>query len=72
MGQEIGQSSPFPPAVVYDVFSSLFHMVFRANDNSNRILYATSPDNQNWTLGPDTGQTSGAAPALVVPRRSWT
>ena len=66
MGQEIGQSSPFPPAVGYDVFSSLFHMVFRANDNSNRILYATSPDGQNWTLGPDTGQTSGAAPALVV------
>jgi hypothetical protein len=74
MGQEIGQSSRHQPAVVWD--GSLFHMAFSANDDTNRILYATSPDGLSWTLGADTGQTSSAAPALTVsqpinPRFNW-
>jgi hypothetical protein len=64
MGQEIGQESRHQPAVVWD--GSLLHMVFSSNDNDNRILYATSPDGLTWTLWGDTGQTSGAAPALVL------
>ena len=64
MGQEIGQSSRHQPAVVRD--GSLFHMAFSANDNTNRNLYAISPDGLSWTLGADTGQTSGAAPVLTV------
>jgi hypothetical protein len=65
MGQEIGQTSRRQPAVVFD--GSIYHMVFSANDDSNRILYVTSSDGlNNWTLGPGTGQTSGAAPALAL------
>lgn len=65
MGQEIGQTSRHQPAVVFD--GSGYHMVFSSNDNTNRILYVISSDGENnWTLGPDTGQTSGAAPALAL------
>jgi hypothetical protein len=65
MGQEIGQTSQHQPAVVFD--GSGYHMVFLSNDDTNRIIYVTSPDGENnWTLGPDTGQTSGAAPAVAV------
>jgi hypothetical protein len=63
MGQEIGQESRHQPAVFWD--GSLLHMVFSSNGGDNRILYATSPDGLKWTPGPDTGQTSGAAPALA-------
>ena len=65
MGQEIGQTSRNQPAVVFD--GSGYHMVFSSNDDTNSILYVTSPDGENnWTLGPGTGQTSGAAPALAL------
>jgi hypothetical protein len=67
MAREIGQFSWHQPAVVFD--GTLFHMVFTANDDSNRILYATSLDGNrefNFLLGPDTNQTSGAAPALSI------
>jgi hypothetical protein len=68
MAIEIGQTSRHQPAVVYD-WASGFHMVFSANDDSNRIFYATAegigePD--LWNLGPDPGQTTGAAPALAL------
>jgi hypothetical protein len=64
MGQPIGQESRHQPAVVWD--GSLMHMVFSSNGDDNRILYATSPNGFDWTLGADTGQTSGAAPALTL------
>ena len=67
MAREIGQFSWHQPAVVFD--GTLFHMVFTANDDSNRILYATSLDGNrefNFVLGPDTNQTSSAAPALSI------
>jgi hypothetical protein len=42
-------------------------MVFSADDDSNRSLYAISLDGgSSWSLGPDTNQTSGAAPALSI------
>jgi hypothetical protein len=65
MGVEVGQTSHHQPAVVRE--NSQFHMVFSANDPSNRILYATSPNGStDWRLVGDTGQTSGAAPALCL------
>jgi hypothetical protein len=64
MGYPIGQESRHQPAVVSD--GSLIHMVFSSNGDDNTILYATSPNGFDWTLGADTGQTSGAAPALAL------
>jgi hypothetical protein len=65
MGQAIGQTSRHQPAVVFD--GSNYHMVFSANDDSNRILYVTSSDGLNWTdPGIPTNETSGAAPALAL------
>ena len=65
MAQQVGQNtSRHQPAVVFD--GQTYHMVFSANDNSNRILYITSSDGLNWTNGPNTNETSGAAPALVL------
>src|ERR1700693_5444162 len=65
MGQEIGQTSQHQPAAVFD--GSTYHMVFSSNDNTNRVLYVTSSDGLNdWTGGPDPGQTTGAAPALAL------
>jgi hypothetical protein len=65
MAQEIGQSSRHQPAVVFD--GIFYHMVFSADDDSNRSLYAISLDGgSSWSLGPDTNQTSGAAPALSM------
>jgi hypothetical protein len=66
MGQEIGQESRHQPSVVQNEGNE-YHMVFSSNGDDNRILYATSPDGENnWTLGPDPQQTSGAAPALIT------
>jgi hypothetical protein len=65
---DIGQNSPNQPAVIWEEGGEgpPFHMVFTSNDGTNKILYATSPDGLlNWTLGPDTGQISSAAPALA-------
>jgi hypothetical protein len=67
MAQEIGQTSRHQPAVVYDEVTGTFHMVFSANDDSNRIFYATSDIYQGaWRLGPEPGQSTGAAPALAL------
>ncbi len=65
MGAFIGQTSQFQPAVVYDGLGT-FHMLFVSQDPSNRLLYATSPDGENWTGGPDTGQTTHSAPAIAL------
>jgi hypothetical protein len=65
---DIGQNSPNQPAVVWEEGGEgpSYHMVFTSNDGTNKILYATSSDGlTNWTLGPDTGQISSAAPALT-------
>jgi hypothetical protein len=65
---DIGQNSPNQPAAIWEEGGEgpSFHMVFTSNDGTNRIFYATSPDGLlNWTLGPDTGQISSAAPALA-------
>jgi hypothetical protein len=66
MGEETGQSSPYPPTVVLDPHSSRYHMVFSANDPSNRVLYYRSDDGKTWEPGPDPGQTTSAGPALSI------
>jgi hypothetical protein len=67
MGTEINQTSQHQPAVVFD--GSNYHMVFISKDSSNSVLYVSSPDGLNWTLGPATGQTSSTAPALALFQR---
>jgi hypothetical protein len=68
MGQPTGQTSKHQPAVVYDGQFQTYHMVFSADDSSNRIIYATSSDGlNNWTLGQQQpGQSTGSAPALAL------
>jgi hypothetical protein len=72
MSIEIGQTSQFQPAVVYDDLAALFHMLFVSEDSSNRLLHATSQGGMIWTQdnGPAdvAGQTTHAAPALVLCR----
>src|SRR5438132_1002459 len=75
MALEIDQSSKHHPTVIFDDDPQLtagwprYHMVFAANDDSNKIYYVTSLDGETaWTLGPDPGQTTGAGPALAVSR----
>jgi hypothetical protein len=66
MATWIGQFSRHQPAVVYDGSGTL-HMVFAANDDSNRILYRTSNFSiDEWILGPEPGQSTSAAPALAL------
>jgi hypothetical protein len=63
----VGQTSRHQPAVVYDEVTGMFHMVFSANDDSNRIFYATTQFYEDlWNLGPEPGQSTGAAPALAL------
>jgi hypothetical protein len=68
---ETGQFSDLVPSVVKAHINNggelRHHMIFKANDPSNRLLYFTSRDGKtNWTAGPDTGQTTSAAPAIVL------
>jgi hypothetical protein len=67
MGAEIdGQTSSHQPAIVYDGFG-MYHMLFVANDPSNRLLYATSSDGQNWSfVGQVGGESTGSAPAIAL------
>jgi hypothetical protein len=66
MGAEIGQTSQYEPAVIYDGVS-LYHMLFCSEDSSNRLLYAASPDGQNWNyIGQVGGETTGSSPAITL------
>lgn len=65
MAVEIGQTSQFQPAVIFDGLGT-FHMLFVSQDSSNRLLYVTSGDGENWTEGPPTGQTTHSAPAIAL------
>jgi hypothetical protein len=67
MGADInGQTSQDHPAVVYDG-NGLWHMLFRAQDSSNRLLYATSSDGQSWGfVGQVSGESTGSAPAIAL------
>jgi hypothetical protein len=65
VGAFIGQTSQFQPAVVYDGLGT-YHMLFVSQDSSNRLLYVTSTDGQNWTGGPFTEQTTHSAPAIAL------
>jgi len=60
----IGQQSPFAPGVASD--GTTFHMVFRANNPSGDLLYATSTDGLNWTRQPDVGEQSQGAAAVAI------
>jgi hypothetical protein len=74
MGTYIGQTSQLAPAVVFDNNTyngntPTFHMLFKSNDSSNRLLYVTSKDGQNWVYDPDSqpsGQSTSAAPAIAL------
>ena len=67
MGAETGQSSNLAPAVVFDNVSH-FHMMFRANDSSNRLIYVTSTDRKNWSLAVPQpgGESTSSSPALAL------
>jgi hypothetical protein len=66
MAQEIGQTSQYFPTVVFDGLTD-YHMVFTSRDSTDRVLYATSGDGQNWNfVGDVDGQTTGSAPALAL------
>jgi len=66
MGAYFGQTSQFQPAVIHDGRDH-YHMLFVSQDSSNRLLWITSKDGQNWT-GPsgDTHQTTHSAPAIAL------
>jgi len=66
MGDYFGQTSQFQPAVIFDG-REYYHMLFVSQDSSNRLLWITSKDGQNWD-GPfhDTGQTTHSAPAIAL------
>jgi len=71
MGAEIGQTSQYEPAVIYDGGSSYggysYHMLFCSRDSSNRLLYCDSQDGQNWNfIGQVSGNTTGSSPAIAL------
>jgi hypothetical protein len=65
MGAEIGQTSQYEPAVIYD--GSSYHMVFCSQDASNRLLYCDSQDGQKWNfIGQVVGDSTGSSPAIAL------
>jgi hypothetical protein len=68
MGAEIGQTSQYQPAVIYDgVTEYPYHMLFCSQDSSNRLLYCDSEDGQNWNyMGQVAGDTTGSSPAIAL------
>jgi hypothetical protein len=68
MGNFFGQTSQFQPAVIFDGSATSFsyHMLFVSQDSSNRLLYAFSPNGQDWTGGPGVDQTTHSAPAIAL------
>jgi hypothetical protein len=59
----IGQSSKFAPAVCFH--GTAFHMVFVADDDTNQLLHAVSPDGVNWTRKRNVRQSTKQAPSII-------
>ncbi len=62
MAFDIGQSSPFPPAVCSH--KGRTHMVFVADNSSKELLHADSRDGHNFVRRNNLGQSTKFTPAI--------
>ena len=63
MAFDLGQSSPFPPAICSHKGKT--HMVFVANNSSHELLHADARDGRNFVRRNNVGQSAQFAPTIA-------